>query len=363
MLQKPNYADYDSPSKFQALMGIICTRLKQYPNAICSYSGGSDSDIMLDLIERTRNIFPSTPPVKYVFFNTGLEMDATKRHIIEIEKKYCVYIEEIKPKKSIVTAVKENGQPFLTKAISARISDLQKKEIPLSIYDEYQNADNKFKKWQDIQNRYPKCKCLINSILGTTSKGEMTNNTQLSLSGSSYLIDFLQKYPPKFKISDKCCGICKKEPAHRIEKSYDLIITGERFAEGGVRTTVKPIYDTDTQCFYEQSDGKHKFRPLYYVTDNDKLWYKKYYGIKFSDAYEVYGLCRTGCCGCPINCNVVNDLEKIRLYEPNIVKASWNIFGDSYRYRQSYNEYKEKNKIAEKIKNLPEYNKNQLRFF
>ena len=65
---RPAYADYDAPEKFQAIQGIIITRLKQHPNAICSYSGGSDSDIMIDLIERTRKIF-NLPPVKYVFFN------------------------------------------------------------------------------------------------------------------------------------------------------------------------------------------------------------------------------------------------------------------------------------------------------
>ena len=95
--ERPSYADDEPPAKFQALMGIICTRLKQYPNAICSYSGGSDSDIMLDLIERTRKMF-NLPPIKYVFFNTGLEMDATKRHVKETAEKYCVEIEEIRPK-------------------------------------------------------------------------------------------------------------------------------------------------------------------------------------------------------------------------------------------------------------------------
>lgn len=61
-----------------------------------------------------------------------------------------------------------------------------------------------------------------------------------------------------------------------------------------------------------------------------------------TDAYEVYGLKRTGCCGCPISARAVDDLKLIELYEPNVVKAAWNIFGDSYRYRQLYNEYKKK---------------------
>lgn len=31
----------------------------------------------------------------------------------------------------------------------------------------------------------------------------------------------------------------------------------------------------------------------------------------------------------------------IRPYEPNVVKAAWNIFGKSYKYRQRYNAYKD----------------------
>ena len=70
--------------------------------------------------------------------------------------------------------------------------------------------------------------------------------------------------------------------------------------------------------------------------------------LRYSDAYEVYGLTRTGCCGCPISYKAVEDLDKIGKYEPMITKAAWNIFGDSYRYRQKYNEYKAKRMAEEK---------------
>ena len=84
---RPAYADLDSAAKFQAIQGIVATRLKQHPNAICSYSGGADSDILIDLIERARELF-NLPPVKYVFFNTGLEMQATKDHVKATAEKY-----------------------------------------------------------------------------------------------------------------------------------------------------------------------------------------------------------------------------------------------------------------------------------
>ena len=80
----------------------------------------------------------------------------------------------------------------------------------------------------------------------------------------------------------------------------------------------------------------------------DKQWYKDYYGLRYSDAYEVYGLKRTGCCGCAISARAAADLELIRQYEPNVVKAAWAIFGDSYRYRALYNDYKAKRMEEEK---------------
>lgn len=54
---RPAYADFEPAEKFNAIQSIIAKRLSEHPNAICSYSGGSDSDIMLDLVERTRKSF------------------------------------------------------------------------------------------------------------------------------------------------------------------------------------------------------------------------------------------------------------------------------------------------------------------
>ena len=104
-----------------------------------------------------------------------------------------------------------------------------------------------------------------------------------------------------------------------------------------------------TMCFTETAEGKYRLRPLYYVSDADKAWYKREHRIRYSDAYEVYGLTRTGCCGCPISCRAIEDLKKIEPYEPNIVKAAWCVFGESYRYREAYNNYKERRKHEQKI--------------
>lgn len=339
---RPAYAGFDAPAKFQAIISIVERRLVEHPNAICSYSGGADSDIMIDVIERARTGL-KLPPIKYVFFNTGLEMQATKDHVKATAAKYGVEIEEVRPKINIVTASRTYGIPFVSKIMSAGLEGWQKKGIPLSIADEYDSAEDKSAKRQELRERYPKCESTINFLCCCNSAGEQRPNIQLVINSSKYMLDFIGEYPPDFPISAKCCDYCKKQAAHRAQRGYDMIITGERRAEGGMRSV--PRKDCTTMCFTETSSGQYRFRPLYYVTDEDKAWYKDYYGIRYSDAYEVYGLTRTGCCGCPISCKAVEDLEKIRPYEPNVVKAAWNIFGQSYEYRAKYNRYK-----AERLK-------------
>lgn len=187
---RPDYADLDSPAKFQAIQGIILTRLKQHPQAICSYSGGSDSDIMIDMIERARALIPGyIDPVKYVFFNTGLEMKATKDHVKATAEKYGVEIEELRPKIGILKAVKNYGCPFYSKHFSQRLHDLQTKQIPLSIISEFQNATDKQKKFHEINTRYPKCKALIQFLLGVDKSGKPGACGQLSIASAPFLLN------------------------------------------------------------------------------------------------------------------------------------------------------------------------------
>ena len=345
---RPPYADYDAPRKFQAIQSIVGKRLVEHPNAICSYSGGADSDILIDVIERARHLF-ELPPVKYVFFNTGLEMKATKDHVKATAEKYGVEIETVRPKINIVRAARKYGIPFVSKIMSGGLSDWQKKGIPLTIADEYAEAEDKAAKRAELKARYPKCESLINFLCCCNAAGEPRPNIQLVINSSRYMLDFIKEFPPTFPISAKCCDYCKKQVAHSVQKDFEMIITGERRDEGGMRSVPRSGEANSAMCFAETSSGQYRLRPLYYVSDKDKAWYKDYYGIRYSDAYEVYGLTRTGCCGCPISYKAVEDLELIRPYEPNLVKAAWNVFGASYNYRQEYNEYKARRDFEDRI--------------
>jgi len=293
-------------------------------------------------------MFPKLAPVKYVFYNTGLEMKAIKDHVKETAEKYGVEIETIRPEINIVRAAKKYGIPFVSKIMSGGLSEWQKKGVPLSIAEEYDQAEDKEAKRKELKERYPGCEQVINFLCCCNSKGEPRPNIQLVINSSKYMKDFISEYPPDFQISAKCCDYCKKAPAHKCQKDYEMIITGERRDEGGMRSV--PRKDNTTMCFTETATGQYRLRPLYYVSDKDKQWYKETYNIKYSDAYEVYGLKRTGCCGCPISYRAVDDLKLIGKYEPNLEKAAWNVFGKSYEYRQKYNEYKHKRQEEERAK-------------
>lgn len=68
--------------------------IPRYLSVGVSISGGSDSDIMMDIVEKCKQ----DAKVTYYFINTGLEYDATKKHLDYLEDRYNVEINRIKPK-------------------------------------------------------------------------------------------------------------------------------------------------------------------------------------------------------------------------------------------------------------------------
>ena len=88
---------------------------------MCSISGGSDSDIVLDIIHKV----DEDEKTKYFWIDTGLEYQATKEHLDFLEKKYGIEIVRLKPQKPIPTCVKQYGVPFLSKYVSEQMMRLQ----------------------------------------------------------------------------------------------------------------------------------------------------------------------------------------------------------------------------------------------
>lgn len=193
-----------------------------------SISGGSDSDIMLDMFER---LGYDEGEVVYVWFDTGLEYDTTKRHLKDLEAKYGVEIKRYRPEMTVAQACKKFGVPFHSKLDSSKIKKLQAKGFrweskrleDLSV--EYENAMDGLKWWCNA------------------------HTPRFSIGRSFALKAFMvQNHPPK--IFDQCCEYAKKNVSKKAESELgaSLGVVGIRRAEGGVRAL------SLQSCFSEETD-------------------------------------------------------------------------------------------------------------
>ena len=312
--------------QIKRIFPIAEEKLKQYTNIQVALSGGSDSDIMLDIIEKCRQPHNN---IYYVYYNAGLDFDATKRHLKYLEDKYNINIMFMAPKKSIPTTCREIGQPFLSKKISNYIERLQKHGF----------------EWEDsptevLLQKYSRCE----SALKWFSNG-WGENSQFNIEKRKWLREYMLANPPTFKISDKCCDFAKKHVAKEFHKTYsvDLECTGIRKAEGGRRAT------SFTSCFSEEKgDIIATFRPVFFFKKEDKAVYKRFFGLTYSDCYEKYGMNRTGCVGCPFGKDFEEELEIVRKNEPKFYQAIQKIFKDAYEYQRGY--YKFRDEMDAKVR-------------
>lgn len=300
--------------------------IAKFDRPACSISGGGDSDIMLDILSKV----DTEHKVIYVWFDTGIEYQATKNHLNYLEEKYGIHIQREKAIKSIPFSCREYGQPFLSKHVSEQIDRLQRhgfqwEDEPYEVLkNKYDNCDSALKWWT---NSYE-----------TTTRGY----SQFNVNYNSLLKEFLLSNPPRFKVSKKCCEYAKKAVAHNFAKKnqLDLFVVGVRKSEGGTRST------SYSNCFSDHSsDNKlSQYRPLFWFKDDDKIAYENIFDIKHSDCYEVYGLKRTGCVGCPYGRRLNEELSVVEEYEPKLLKAINNIFKDSYEYTKQYHKFVEEHK-------------------
>ena len=305
-------------------MMVTRNKLREYGRIAISYSGGSDSDIMLDMIELVKP-YEDCGEIRYTFFDTGLEFDATHRHIAEVEQKWSVTIERIKAKKTIPTACREHGIPFISKDVSEWLNRLQR--YGFDWHDTPENA---------TVEKYGRCKSALDWYFSRRPPSG-SGNSKYDITRFKLLREFIMANPPAFSISDKCCDYAKKNVAKDFDKVFkpDLKITGMRQAEGGRRA------GSIRNCFTPAGENNiSNYRPLWFWSDEDKRIYKEWRGIKYSDCYEIWGFSRTGCVGCPCSSKALHDLAIAEQYEPNKVKAAFAIFGKSYEYREAYNAFK-----------------------
>jgi len=308
-------------------MIITAAKIRNYNAPLLSISGGSDSDIMLDMCWR----LDPDKKVTYKFVNTGIEYEATKRHIKFLEQKYQIEIEEMKATVPVPLGCKRYGEPFLAKHVSEMISRLQRHN--------FQWEDEPF---ETLYARYPQCKSALRWWCNqhTNPSGKASS---MNISKHLLLKDFMIEHPPDFRISPMCCEGAKKRPFRAIEREqgYDLVCVGIRKFENGIRS------QQYKNCF-TPGDSHDNYRPIFWFTESDKQIYEKCFDVTHSDCYQVWGMTRTGCAGCPFGSGFEDELELISNNEPKLHNAVTKIFGHSYEYTRRYREYKNTRKNSRK---------------
>lgn len=200
--------------------------------ASVSVSGGSDSDIIVDMCSRVND------NLHYVWFDTGMEYQATKNHLDYLEERYGIKIERVRAKEPVPLAVRHYGLPFLSKLVSTYTGRLQKHG--------FQFEDKPF---EELLAEYPKCKSALKwwcNLWGDKSS--------FNISRWRYLKEFMIENPPNFPISDGCCWGAKKSTAHEWEKEnrMEINIQGVRKAEGGEERLSSPASQRKTASTQRQ---------------------------------------------------------------------------------------------------------------
>lgn len=235
-----------------------------------SFSGGKDSTVLLHIV---RQMYPG---VEAVFVNTGLEYPEIQRFVKTFDN-----VTILRPKMRFDEVIKKYGYPIISK------------EVSLKVYYARRGSD-----WA------------VKSVDGTNGKDSRYN---------------IEKYKPlletDFIISNKCCTVMKKQPAHDFNKRTGKVaLTAQMADESALRTA---------QWLHHGCNGFDLdipiSNPMSFWTEQDVLQYIKQNNIPIASVYgdvvyaeneeqtrlfdeceklKTTGCQRTGCVFCGFGCHL-----------------------------------------------------------
>ena len=255
-------------------------------NVYISFSGGKDSTVLLNI---ARSIYPD---IKAMYVDTGLEYPEIRDFVKTFDN-----VDIVHPKKSFYQIIKEYGYPIISKEVAHKIEYLRKgSKWALKYVDDKKKSQYNIKKW----------KFLVNS---------------------------------PFKISNRCCDIMKKSPAHKYAKETGLMpITAQMASESKLRT--QKWIQNGCNAF----DLKNPIsNPMSFWTENDVLQYIYENNIQICSVYgniekvssnifeeidsekvnnyRCSGLTRTGCMFCMFGAHLEkspNRFKRMKITHPKI---------------------------------------------
>lgn len=268
-----------------------------------SFSGGKDSTVLLHIV---RELYPEVPAV---FCDTGLEYPEIRKFALSQEN-----VIRLKPKMRFDEVIKKYGYPVISKDVAKSV--------------------------RYVRNTAPGKETTYTKKFN----GKLYYNcvkSQFNLEKWKYLLD------APFKISEQCCNVMKKKPAHKFEKE-----TGKK----GYIGTMACESRTRTQAWIKNGcnayESTHKrSAPLSFWTEQDILRYiklksvdycKEVYGQIIEDPQQsmfkekklfLTGLQRTGCMFCMFGCHLEdhpNRFERMKVTHPKQYEYCMNKLGIKY---------------------------------
>ena len=239
-----------------------------------SRSGGKDSDVLGDIVQR---LYPDVPQV---FIDTGLEWMSVQKHGKEIADVV------LRPQMNFIQVIQKYGYPVMSKEVAQRV------------YEARQNPTGR------IMERFGDCE-------------HNRKYPSFSMERYAWLLD------APFKISHKCCEINKKRPARKYEKETGFKpIVATMASESRLRKSDWLRHGCNA------FDAKRPMsKPLSFWTEQDILQYIKEHDLEIADVYGdivekdgclcTTGANRTGCIWCLFGIRQDSDrLLRLKELEP-----------------------------------------------
>lgn len=285
--------------KVQTSTAKIIEAMIRYDKAMyVSFSGGKDSTVLADLVAKVCRMFDCK--LTLWFSDTGLEFPELREHVKNygeyLKRKYDIVVDTIidypkdKNGKRITfrDVILNEGYPVISKTVSRQIHDV--KTIgdgcwAARCFDGRETGQYRMTKWK-----------------------------------------FLLEAP--FKISNKCCNIMKKNPAHQFNKKSGLIpFIGTMASESMQRKN--SWLKSGCNAF---NDKVPSSRPISFWTEQDVLKYIVRYELPYPSVYgeilkdengKYYttGYNRTGCMFCAYGCHLErepNRFQRLKITHPKV---------------------------------------------
>ena len=249
-----------------------------------SFSGGKDSTVLLDI---ARKLYPN---LKAVFVDTGLEYPEIRQFVKTFDN-----VDILRPQKRFDQVIQEYGYPIISKEVSECVEQSRKALVTGKYLYRLQKLEGILKDKDGNQSKY-------------------------NCSKWKFLLD------APFKISNKCCNVMKKKPAHDYHKqtgrnpiiatmASESRLRTQQYLKQGCNGFNNKIPTSTPMAFWTEQDV------LQYLYENE-IPYASVYGklIKSTDnTFSFTGCQRTGCMFCGYGCHLEkepNRFQKLKLTHP-----------------------------------------------